>query len=158
MTESAASDLDHLAQSLGRLRRAVIRDGFIGALAAVADGDLTVSQLALLFLLDEQELTTSEIAKLTCRSLSATSRLIDQLVKRGLVHRREDDQDRRLKWIGIAEPGRTVVAAFERRRAEAQLNVMTMLSAHEQSLVMQAMGLLAEAAKRRADHVQHRAD
>ncbi len=108
-----------------------------------------------LLLLDEEgELSIKQIAELLGRSVSATSRLIDQLVERGLVSRHEDEQDRRMKRVAITEQGRTFIATLERRRAEVQLVVMEHLSLEEQAVVAQAMALLAEASQRRK-HDEH---
>ncbi len=111
--------------------------------------------MATLLLLDEEgELSIKQIAELLGRSISATSRLIDQLVERGLVSRREDEQDRRMKRVAITEQGRTFIATLERQRAEVQLVVMEHLSVEEQAVVAQAMALLAKASQRRK-HDEH---
>ena len=146
------ADREALARSLSQLRRAMVRDGLLGAISTLGDADLSLTQLGALLLLDDQgEHTIKALAGQLGRSLSATSRLIDQLVRRGLVDRREDDQDRRTKQVAISDGGRTFLAEVARRRAEAQLAVMGTLSAEEQAEVMRAMQLLAEAARRRRD-------
>jgi DNA-binding MarR family transcriptional regulator len=104
-------------------------------------------------LLDEEgKLTIKQIAELLGRSMSVTSRLVDQLVERGLVSRREDERDRRAKRIAITESGRTLITTLERRRAEAQVAVIEHLSPEEQADVARAMALLAEAGKRSRSH------
>ena len=85
------------------------------------------------------------------RSVSATSRLLDQLVTRGMIHRREDERDRRAKLVAITEQGRALIATLEQRRAEAQISVMDYLSAEERVTVTRGMVLLAEAAQRRRE-------
>ena len=141
-----------LAHSLSQLRRAMVRDGLLGAIATLGDADLSLTQLGALLLLDDLgEQTLKALAGQLRRSLSATSRLVDQLVRRGLVVRWEDDQDRRTKRVAISDGGRTFLAEVARRRAEAQLAVMSTLSAEEQAEVIRAMQLLAEAARRRRD-------
>src|SRR6266704_2927552 len=61
--------------------------------------------MATLLLLDEEgELTIKQIAELVGRSISATSRLLDQLVERGMVSRREDERDRRGTRLGAGPP------------------------------------------------------
>src|SRR4051794_4519058 len=94
------ADTDALNRSLTALRRAVLRDGFLDAVRAMADHEISVAQLATLTLLDaEGSATVGALAADLGRSLSATSRLIDQLVQRGIVSRQEDDRDRRVKRI-----------------------------------------------------------
>ncbi len=90
-----------------------------------------------------------KVAELLGRSVSATSRLLDQFVVRGMITRREDERDRRAKRVAITERGQTLIATLEQRRADAQIAVMEYLSAEEQAEVRRAMALLAEAGMRR---------
>lgn len=115
--------------------------------------DFSLPQLGTLLLLDgEGELTIKQMSEMLGRSTSATSRLLDQLVERGLISRREDEHDRRAKRVAITNSGRTLIATLERQRADAQITVMEHLSAEEQAIVTQAMTLLAEAGKRRRQY------
>ena len=98
---------------------------------------------------EEDELTITQVAELLGRSVSVVSRLLDQLVVRGMVRRREDERDRRVKRVTITEQGRTLVATLEQQRANAQLAVMASLSPEEQAEVTRAMVLLAQASRRR---------
>ena len=142
-----------LARSIGQFRRALLREGMLDAVRALGDFDFSLPQLAALLLLEEQgEPTIKQVAESLGRSVSATGRLLDQLVKRGLVSRREDVQDRRAKRVAITGEGRAFLAAIERRRADAQLAVMAQLSPEERAEVMRAMVLLAEAGKRSRRH------
>lgn len=140
-------DAEALTRDLNRFRRAMLREGLVGAIRAGEDLDLTMAQLGALLLLDaEGERTIGEMAAELGRSVSAASRLLDHLVKRGLVTRREDERDRRAKRLAITEAGHALVARIERRRAETQLAVMAHLPPAERALVLRAMELLAEAA------------
>src|SRR5437588_10765581 len=148
-------DRETIAQNFRRFRRTTLRDFIFNILHTFGDFDFSLPQLATLMLLDEEGgLTIKQIAELLGRSMSVASRLIDQLVERGLVSRREDEQDRRMKRVAITEQGRTFIATLERRRAEVQLVVMEHLSVEEQAVVAQAMALLAEASQRRK-HDEH---
>ena len=116
---------------------------------AFEDFDYSLPQMATLLFLDEQgELTIKQVAEALGRSVSATSRLLDQLVTRGMIHRREDERDRRAKLVAITEQGRALIATLEQRRAEAQISVMDYLSAEERVTVTRGMVLLAEATQR----------
>lgn len=146
------TDADALTHSLNALRRGLLRDGFLDAVRTMADHDISVAQFGTLMLLDaEGSLTVGDLANDLGRSLSATSRLVDQLVQRGIASRREDDRDRRVKRVTLTELGKELIGRVQRRRAEAQLAVMDALSAEERAEVMRAMALLAEAASRRRD-------
>jgi DNA-binding MarR family transcriptional regulator len=153
--DGAHSDADALTRSLTTLRHAVLRDGFLDAVRTMADHDISVAQLATFMLLDaEGSATVGDLAADLGRSLSATSRLIDQLVQRGLVSRREDDRDRRVKRVALTEQGKELIGRVQRRRAEAQPAVMAALTEDERAQVMRAMALLAEAATRRREAEQ----
>lgn len=144
------ADSEALLRNLTLLRHALLRDGFLDAIRAMDDHELSVAQMATLMLLEaEGGSTVGDLANDLGRSLSATSRLLDQMVRRGLVHRQEDDRDRRVKRVALTEPGRELIGQVQRRRAEAQLAVMSALSDAERTEVMRAMSLLAEAAVRR---------
>ena len=114
--------------------------------------DISAVQLATLFLLvSEGELTIKQIAELIGRSVSATSRMLDQLVTRGLISRNEDARDRRTKLVALSADGRTFVQAIEKKRAEAQIAAMAYILPEERAIVEQAMQMLAAAARRYSD-------
>ena len=139
-----------LAHSISQFRRAIVREFVFNILHTFVDFDYSLPQLATLLLLDEEgELSIKQVSEILGRSVSATSRLLDQLVERGMVSRREDDLDRRSKRIAITEKGRTLIATLEQRRADAQIAVMEYFSAEEQAEINRAMALLAEAGQRR---------
>ncbi len=102
-----------------------------------------------MILLDEQgERPIKEIAAQIGRSVSTTSRLLDQLVEHGLISRREDAVDRRTKRVAITPSGHTLIANIEQQRAAAQMTVLDQLTPAERAIVIQAIELLAEASTR----------
>jgi DNA-binding MarR family transcriptional regulator len=132
-----------------QFRQALLRDGMLDALRAIGDEDISLAQLATLFLLqNRREPTIKQVAVALGRSLSATGRLLDQLVRRGLLHRYEDERDRRVKRVAITEQGMAFIATLAYHRAGAQLTLMQHLTAEERAEVMRGMTLLAEAARR----------
>jgi DNA-binding MarR family transcriptional regulator len=144
------NEREMLAYSISQFRRAIVREFVFNILRTFVDFDYSLPQLATLLLLDEEgELTIKMVTEILGRSVSATSRLLDQLVERGMVSRREDELDRRSKRIAITEKGRTLIATLEQRRADAQIAVMEYFSAEEQAEINRAMALLAEAGQRR---------
>ncbi|MEV8637693.1 MarR family transcriptional regulator [Streptosporangium sp. NPDC051023] len=149
---------DRLADDIGDFRRALF-PGFILQLLRGFEGDEpSVIQLATLYVLDRPDPPAlGELAERVGRSVSATSRLVDALVRRGLADRREDPEDRRLRRITLTESGTGFLRSFERARADAQLQVMTYLTAEERALVAQAFTLLGEASRRRTN-AQHSTD
>ena len=138
-----------IAENLHELRRAIWREAMLGAVRRFNDFDFSLMHLAALLLLEEAGAPTiKQISAELGRSLSATSRLLDQLVQRGLVQRREDERDRRARRVTLTDDGRAFLSALERQRADAQVTVMRYLSAAERARVLDAMALLAEASRR----------
>jgi DNA-binding MarR family transcriptional regulator len=143
---------DRLTQAIAGFRREMAPDFVLMLTQATGDADFSLAQLATLYLLEGRgEHSVKQIADMIGRSLSATSRLLDQLAKRGLVSRHEDERDRRAKRVVLTERGRTLLRDVERGRADAQLAIMAYLSDDEREIVHHAMTLLAQAARRRHD-------
>ncbi len=82
--------------------------------------DLNLSQTKLLHRLEscQRELSLGEAADSISITLPTASRLVDELVRRGLIARHEDVRDRRLKRIALTDSGRAVM----RRLAAARLS------------------------------------
>lgn len=149
------NDREKLARNIGQFRRAIVREFVFNILHTFIEFDYSLPQLATLLLLEEEgDLSIKQVTEILGRSVSATSRLLDQLVERGMVSRREDEHDRRSKRIAITEKGKMLIATLEQRRADAQIAVMEYYSAEEQAIINRAMTLLAEAGQRRR-HYDH---
>lgn len=128
------------------------KDAVLGGIASSVSFDLSAMQFLTLFMLaGERELTIKQVAELLGRSVSATSRMLDQLVTRGLISRKEDARDRRTKLVALSEEGCAFVQKIEQKRAEVQIAVMAYLSPEERAIVEQAMQLFAVAARRHAN-------
>jgi len=145
-------DHELLARLVRQFRRISLRDFVLNIVSSLEDFDYTLPQMATLLLLEEEgELTISQMAEKLGRSASATSRLLDLLVVRGMVSRREDERDRRARRVAITEQGRLLIATLEQRRADTQLAVMEYLSPEEQAAVTRGLALLVEAGRRRKE-------
>jgi DNA-binding MarR family transcriptional regulator len=143
---------DQMAEDIGHFRRAVIPEFLIGMLGQMGDAEPNLPQMVTLYLLDAGTTpTVGELADQLGRSMSVTSRLVDQIVQRGWVDRAEDLNDRRAKRLGITTAGREFLRGFESVRAQAQREVMTYLTDDEQRQVSEAMALLGKASRRRLD-------
>src|SRR5882672_385339 len=92
--------------------RALWRELVVGFASQLADLRLGFTQLAALYVLaDGSTTTTGELAESLGRSPSATSRLVDGLVRRRLVERREEPEDRRQRSIWLTHRGRALLRA-----------------------------------------------
>lgn len=141
-----------LGASMLAVRRALARDFMRAAVQALGRSDLTILQFGTLLMLEDgQARTVGELSGQIGRSMSATSRMIDQLVARELLRRQEDPDDRRARRVTISPAGRKFVRTLMRRRAAAELELMASMSEADQQTVVRALTLLAGAARRKAE-------
>jgi len=98
-----------LARQLAGLFRYAATHSDGAFMREVSDHDLTLSQLKTLSLLSElppsSPLSLKDVAERLGISLPAASRAVDPLVRRGLVERREDTDDRRVKRVRTTPEG-----------------------------------------------------
>jgi DNA-binding MarR family transcriptional regulator len=90
--------------------------GGVGAYAIFEELDLTLTQVKALSALSDAELTVKELAARMGLSLPGTSRGVDALVDRGLVGRREDTVDRRMKRLRCTDSGRHALQRLDEAR------------------------------------------
>ena len=122
--------------------RALWRELVIGFASQLGELRLGFTQLAALYVLaDGSTLTVGELAESINRSPSATSRLIDGLVKRRLVERQAEEEDRRQKMLRLTPRGHAVLRVVDRARAEQFLSAVRPLPTPERAIV--AMGVAA---------------
>ncbi|MDX6672135.1 MAG: hypothetical protein QOI91_2498 [Solirubrobacteraceae bacterium] len=116
--QRTAVDADQLADELADFLRLAIRPGQDEALRVAAQLDVSMSQLRVLFLLEggERDFAVHELASEIGLSVGATSRAVDTMVRAGLVSRREDRVDRRLKRIAITAKGKRAMVGFAAAR------------------------------------------
>jgi DNA-binding MarR family transcriptional regulator len=75
---------------------------------------LTVSQCYALQTLQEGSHPTSALSEKLGLDISSTTRLVDQLVKKKLVHRKRGEQDGRVRQIEVTEAGKKLMTQIER--------------------------------------------
>ena len=122
--------------------RALWRELVIGFAIELGELRLGFTQLAALYVLaDGSTLTVGELAESINRSPSATSRLIDGLVKRRLVERKAEEEDRRQKILRLTPRGHAVLRVVDRGRADQFLSAVRPLPTAERAIV--AMGVAA---------------
>jgi DNA-binding MarR family transcriptional regulator len=122
--------------------RALWRDLVIGFSAQLHRLGLGFTQLAAMYAIGgTQTLTIADLAEQVGRSHSATSRLVDGLVRRGLVERAEEVADRRQRTLDLSLDGRALLAQIDRARADEFLSIVRPLPPAERALI--AMGVAA---------------
>jgi DNA-binding MarR family transcriptional regulator len=81
--------------------------------ALFQDQELTFSQWTTLVALHDGRISTAgEVAHNICHDAGSLTRLIDQMVERGLVARGRSDTDRRVVTLALTAPGRKLVEAL----------------------------------------------
>ena len=133
---TTAGSATELAEQLLALWRAVMAPRGVSAYAIFEELDLTLTQVkALSALAPEAELTVKDLAERLGLSLPGASRAADALVERGLVGRREDTADRRMKRLGCTDAGRAALRRLdEARLAGIEQFTATLPAAHRARL------------------------
>jgi MarR family transcriptional regulator, organic hydroperoxide resistance regulator len=87
-----------------------------GIVGVVNEADLTLPQIIILGLLLEGPQTVSGLSEMLRLTPGAVSRLVDRMVRKGLVIRREGNDDRRQKMLSPTPAGRRMHHRLERAR------------------------------------------
>lgn len=98
---------------------------------AMAEHELSLTQVKVLHMLEEKEQTECSIKAIAdqfAMSMAAMSRCIDGLHQRGLVERREDTDDRRIKRVRISPPGRDLVGQLTETRLSQLDHILSTLT------------------------------
>lgn len=66
----------------------------------------------------EGSISMNELSEAMGLANSTMTRMIDYLVRKGFVHRRHDDEDRRVVRVGLTRSGQVVTSAFEKARED----------------------------------------
>jgi len=111
------------------------------AMQLAAGLDMSFSQLCMLFILDEsdQDLAVHELAERLKLSVAATGRAVDVLAKQGLVARREDEHDRRVKRVVIEEPGAALLLKLTEAHREGLRTFAALLTDRERETLFNAL-------------------
>ena len=126
--------------------RALWRELVIGFASQLGELRLGFTQLAALYVLADAGTTTiSDLADALGRSPSATSRLVDGLVRRRLVERHAETEDRRQRSVRLTDRGRALLRMVDRARADQFLSAVRPLPRAERALI--AMGVAALATR-----------
>ena len=122
--------------------RALWRELVVGFASQLGDLRLGFTQLAALYVLAEGATTTiADLAEAIGRSPSATSRLVDGLVRRRLVERRTEEDDARQRSVWLTPRGQAILRVVDRARADQFLSAVRPMPRGERALI--AMGVAA---------------
>jgi DNA-binding MarR family transcriptional regulator len=118
MTASRQVSSKKLAAELLELWHHLMRGSTQQMYALIAELDLSITQMKTLHVVAEgsAELSVKELSDRLGVSLPGASRIVDALLRRGWLERREDPDDRRMKRVGITAEGRSVLDRIEAAR------------------------------------------
>jgi DNA-binding MarR family transcriptional regulator len=135
---------EQLADELARFLMSTMKTAQSGVFEVVAELDLSMTQLKILHILDgsDQELTPSELAQIVGLSPAATGRAVDALVRGGVVSRRDDAADRRVKRLALTDAGAAAVSRIARARLDGLAKVVDTLDPDQRDALSAALAPL----------------
>ena len=133
-----------LAEQLLALWRAVIAPNGVGAYAIFEELDLTLTQVKALIALATAELTVKDLAEQLGLSLPGTSRAVEVLVARGLLDRREDTTDRRMRRLRCTDAGREALRRLDEARLAGIAQFTATLPADQRERLSSALQPILE--------------
>jgi DNA-binding MarR family transcriptional regulator len=139
-----AQDREALTSDMYALANYLLRAANLGTFNAIAELDLSFTQIKALCALeaDGEERSVKAMAQSLGISLPAMSRAVDGLYERGLVGRDEDPADRRMKRVRLTGAGARVPRALNEARLSALKELLSSLSDEEADALGDALGLI----------------
>jgi DNA-binding MarR family transcriptional regulator len=137
-------DTDPLVAALIMAIFPLIKDSQTEVMAITAEFDLNLSQLRMLFVLDRAhaDLAVNELADQVSLSMAAAGRAVDALVRTGLLSRREDPVDRRIKRIALTTAGKRAIEQIGAARLHSVKRFVDSLSKTERTALTEAVATL----------------
>ncbi|MBB6245032.1 MarR family transcriptional regulator [Rhodanobacter sp. A1T4] len=135
---------DSLAHRLIAAIMPLIKGSQVEVMSATADFEFTMTQLRMLFVLEHAgcDMAVNELAEHVGLSMAATGRAVDIVVRTGLLSRREDESDRRIKRIGLTESGRKAIVQIGQARRRAVESFVAKLDGAERAALDAAVATL----------------
>ena len=143
---AAAPDREAVSRDMAALANFLMRTANMGTFNAIAELDLSFTQIKALCALeaDGEERSVKALAESLGVSLPAMSRAVDGLFERGFVRREEDASDRRMKRVGLTDAGHTVPQALNEARLSALQELMSSLTDEEALALQHALDLILQ--------------
>jgi DNA-binding MarR family transcriptional regulator len=143
MQETTVS-AEQLADQIGRFLATTMRTSQAEVFQLVEELELSMTQLKILHILDGsgKELTPSELSHFVGLSPAATGRAVDAMARAGLVSRRDDDSDRRVKRLALTAVGSDAVARITAARLQGLTRIVEGLGPDERDALSKALAPL----------------
>lgn len=141
-----SSKAELLVAQLLALGTQVAQAGESRVMDVAVELDLSLTQVRALVGLwrAEQALSLGELAREVGLSDAAAVRMVDGLLRAGLVGRREDDHDRRVKRITLTEAGRAAVSELVAAKRDGLERLTRALTADELAGLTAALDPIVE--------------
>ena len=114
------------------------------ARTGLGDSDFRVLEA----LLHKGPLPVNTIGPMVWLTPGAISIAVDRLVRKGLVVRKEQPADRRVRRVELTRKGRALISATFRQHAAAMKNVVDVLSKNERTTLLRLLKKLGKHAER----------
>ena len=143
MQQTAISP-EQLAEELVQFLNTAMRAGHADFFEVIEELGVTLTQFKLMHLLDfaGEEATPSELARTIGLSPAATSRAADALARQGILRRRDDDEDRRVKWLSLTAKGHRVLDRLTAARINAVARLTESLDENQRAALSEALAPL----------------
>lgn len=128
--------LQNLEQAMDAMRRAVV-----GARERLGAGlQLSRTQLEILMILAQQSIrTTGELAHQLFLTQSAITQTVDTLVRRQLIERHDDEEDRRIVRLQLSPSGQEITSRVSAQKRESMKAMLATFSETEAQVLIAAI-------------------
>lgn len=135
---------EQLADQIARFLAGAMRTSQNEVFQLVEELELSMTQLKILHILDGsgKELTPTELAQFIGLSPAATGRAVDVMARAGLVSRREDDADRRVKRLALTDDGLAAVTKITEARITGLTRIVEDLDPDQRAALSAALAPL----------------
>lgn len=128
MTNQRHDPIQAATGTLERFMRAMFTQLITALARSTRTEDLSVNETAALHQIDRlQELRIGDLAEILALPLPTASRVATSLVKKGLIERHENPEDRRVRTLTVAPAGHDLLDRTSRERVNAAVALASSL-------------------------------
>jgi DNA-binding MarR family transcriptional regulator len=144
--QASATGAEELAREMYTLFSYLFATSTPDFFRALSEADVTFTQVKLMHVLDKPDAdrTLKDLAEDMSFSLAGVSRSIDALHQRGLVERREDETDRRMKRVRITADGVDLLRRLNEMRVSLLQQFIETLTDTERRRLLDALSPIVE--------------
>jgi DNA-binding MarR family transcriptional regulator len=108
--------------------------------------NLSIAQLKSLFFISNRGATSlSKLAAALRVTPTNTTGIVDRLLKRGLITRAENPDDRRVLLLRTTPMGENLITELRQKRKERMFELFSRLTGEEAEIVAQALNIMVKA-------------